>query len=111
MMTGVTEAIDESIQVHVQTQQHAAEEARKSAAQLRRLAMRLIVRLSIYDTRLDGMGKATFSYGRVGLSTLQRNTKSQNERLELHPDENKTQHDILVDIDAPSKVASRSGTI
>lgn len=110
-MTGVTEAIDESIQVHVKEQKHAAEEARRSAAQLRRLAMRLVVRLSIYDTRLNGMGKATFSYGRVGLPTLQRNTESQNERLELCPDENKTQHDILVDSVTPGKVASRSGTI
>ena len=45
---------------HLQAQKDAAAAARRSAAQLRRLAMRLVVRLTIYDTG-SHVGKASLT--------------------------------------------------
>jgi hypothetical protein len=48
--------LQDSVVQQLQCQKEAADSARKSAAQLRSLAMRLVVRLTIYEARLDNNG-------------------------------------------------------
>jgi hypothetical protein len=101
-------------QFKVQAQKKATAEARRSAAQLRHLAMRLVVRLTIYHgSRTTRPSKAWNDAARSLVivnsvaheSFAQPQTTSfENERLRSRPDEKVASNCILAAGQAPGKV-------